>query len=184
MPRAPLEDDDATQAALDWLDQYGDRLYRYALLRVRVSATAEDLVQETFLSAIRASDRFAARSSRETWLIGILRHKIGDHFRRLSRDGQLGTDDPDHPLEACPAQSGSNPFESATTNEIQQQISVCIDELPDTLRSAFVFRVLDDLRPQEAAELLQIRVDNLAARLYRARLFLRECLEKYGVWSP
>ena len=68
-----------------WLDQHGDILYRYVLLRVRRRELAEDLVQDTLLAAIEAQHRFAAGSSERTWLISILRRKIVDHFRRVQR---------------------------------------------------------------------------------------------------
>ena len=64
----------------NWLNDYGDILYRYALIRVRSEATAEDLVQETLLAGIQAIDRFSGQSTVRTWLVGILKHKIIDHF--------------------------------------------------------------------------------------------------------
>ena len=69
-----------------WVDRHGDGLYRYALLRLRSPDLAEDVVQDTFLEAIRVRDSFAGRSSERTWLIGILRHKIIDRLRKLSRE--------------------------------------------------------------------------------------------------
>src|SRR4030065_488582 len=69
-----------------WLDQHGDSLYRFALLRVRNPTTAEDLVQETLLAAWRAQAGFAGQSAERTWLIAILKNKLIDHFRRTSRE--------------------------------------------------------------------------------------------------
>ena len=66
------------------MDRYGDRLYRYALLRVRRPDLAADLVQETFAEAWRARASFAGRSAEATWLTGILRHKVIDHLRRTA----------------------------------------------------------------------------------------------------
>ena len=69
-----------------WVDRHGDCLYRYALLRLRAPDLAADLVQETFLEALRVRASFAGRSSERTWLVGILRHKILDHYRRSGRE--------------------------------------------------------------------------------------------------
>ena len=69
-----------------WVDEHGDCLYRYALLRVRKPEIAEDLVQETLLVAVRTQDKFAGRSSERSWLCGILKNKICDHFRKLGRE--------------------------------------------------------------------------------------------------
>ena len=79
-----------TKAILDkpetWVDKYGDLLYRYALSRIKDPSTAEDLVQETFLAALKARRTFRGRSSARTWLIAILKHKIVDHIRKRVRE--------------------------------------------------------------------------------------------------
>src|SRR5947208_11236491 len=54
-----------------WVDEHGDVLYRYALERVRKPEIAQDLVQDTFLAAVRSYDRFAGQSSVRSWLCGI-----------------------------------------------------------------------------------------------------------------
>ena len=59
-----------------WIDVYGDYLYSYAYYRTRDQSSAEYLVQETLLAALRAKDTFESRSSVKTWLTGILKHKI------------------------------------------------------------------------------------------------------------
>jgi DNA-directed RNA polymerase specialized sigma24 family protein len=69
-----------------WVDEHGDCLYRYALVRVRTPEVAEDLVQETLLVAARSQDKFAGRSSERSWLVGILKNKIVDHYRTLGRE--------------------------------------------------------------------------------------------------
>ena len=69
-----------------WVDSYGDFLYRFALSRVKDPSIAEDLVQETFLAALRARENFKRRSSGRTWLIAILKHKIVDHIRKKIRE--------------------------------------------------------------------------------------------------
>ena len=65
----------------DWLSDHGDYLYRFALARLRDSHLAQDVVQETFLAAIK-SPSFAGQSSARTWLTGILKHKIIDLMRK------------------------------------------------------------------------------------------------------
>ncbi len=83
----PIEWDPTT-----WLDRYGDVLFRYAIARVRDETVAEDLVQETLLAAIASADTFKGGSTEKTWLIGILRHKILDYFRKSTREQQLKRD--------------------------------------------------------------------------------------------
>src|SRR4029450_11738322 len=66
-----------------WVDEHGDVLYRYALERVRKRDIAQDLVQETFLAAVRTIDRFRGGSTVRSWLCGILKHKICDDYLKL-----------------------------------------------------------------------------------------------------
>src|SRR5581483_8236434 len=84
-----------------WVDQHGDYLFRFALSRLRQREVAEDLVQETFVAALRARKRFAGASSERTWLTGILKRKIVDYFRRKGHEqpaSDLSTSD--HWVEA------------------------------------------------------------------------------------
>ncbi|WP_349431309.1 sigma factor [Methylomarinum sp. Ch1-1] len=68
-----------------WLDLYGDILYRFSLARVSDPDIAEDLVQETLLAALKTKVDYAGKSSEQTWSIGILKYKIIDYFRKASR---------------------------------------------------------------------------------------------------
>ncbi len=59
-----------------WIEKYGDTLFRYAMIRLNDKELAEDVVQETFIAALHSS--YLGDSSERTWLIGILKHKIMD----------------------------------------------------------------------------------------------------------
>lgn len=73
-----------------WLDDHGDYLFKYAVFRLRDDTAAEDAVQETFLGALKAYEKFQGRGSERTWLVGILKHKILDHFRKAEREAPIG----------------------------------------------------------------------------------------------
>jgi RNA polymerase sigma-70 factor (ECF subfamily) len=75
--------------AESWVDRYGEILYRFAMVRVKDPVIAEDLVQETFLAALRGRDNFQGRSSLKSWLIAILKHKIVDHIRKNVKEKVL-----------------------------------------------------------------------------------------------
>ena len=77
------KDPDTHAPAEQWLEEHGTAMYRYALLRLRDPDKAEEAVQETLLAALQAYDKFSGGSSVRTWLIGILKHKIFDHFLAL-----------------------------------------------------------------------------------------------------
>ena len=65
-----------------WVDEHGDALFRYAILRLKDEHLAEDLIQDTFLAALNGIGKFKPGSSPRAWLVGILKRKIIDHYRR------------------------------------------------------------------------------------------------------
>jgi RNA polymerase sigma-70 factor (ECF subfamily) len=177
-------DDPAT-----WVDEHGDALFRYALLRVRERATAEDVVQETFLAAVKSKNEFQGGSEVRTWLIGILRHKIGDHFRKNGREVQAeGTDDADPTIDNWFDKKGFwvkpprtwdvNPAELAERQEFWLVLQGCMDALPGRAGEAFSLRVVNDTEADEVCKVLGITTTNLWVLLHRARARLRACLEE------
>ncbi len=183
-------DDDRAADPERWVDRHGDCLYRYAVLRLRSPDLAADAVQETFLEALRARGSFAGRSSERTWLVGILRHKVIDHFRRAGREPSAGQRDPSGSdvdpsfdrkghWRVGPASWGGDPSREVETREFWDAFHRCLSGLPADLASAFVLRELDGLAPDEVRDLLGISPANLWTRLHRARSHLRRCLESH-----
>ena len=72
-----------------WMDSHGDVLYRFALARMCNLEVAEEVVQETFLAALSNRAQFTGRSDERTWLVGILRRKIADHYRSRHRPATI-----------------------------------------------------------------------------------------------
>jgi RNA polymerase sigma-70 factor, ECF subfamily len=172
----------------EWVDRHGDVLYRYALLRVRERGAAEDLVQETLLAAIGSADGFRQLSAERTWLIGILRHKVLDHFRRQARDtalvnsyNQLESDNGESFDErgkwSVEITNWETPERSLERAEFWRVFSDCVGRLPENLRTPFALRELEGLDSEALAEILQITRNNLWVTLSRARERLRRCLE-------
>lgn len=171
-----------------WVDRHGDGLYRYALLRLRSPDLAEDVVQDTFLEAIRVQGSFAGRSSERTWLIGILRHKIIDRLRRSGRepaaDGAVSPDSAngstfDHRghWRVGPASWTGDPSREMETREFWDVFGRCLSKLPKGLADTFFLRELDGLGAEEVQQILGLTPVNFWKRLHRARVLLRQCLE-------
>ena len=177
-----------------WVDQHGDALFRFAMLRVRNVAVAEDLVQDTLLAALEAYAGFAGRASERTWLIGILKHKIIDHFRRLSRESPVSQTEGEEfehgelfrqsgewvghwEQDGAPVEWHANPAELLEQSEFWEVIRQCLSPLPPRLASAFTLREVDGLSSEEICEVLSISVNNLWVMLHRARMHLRHCIE-------
>ena len=171
-----------------WVDRHGDGLYRYAILRLGDADRAADVVQETFLHALRSFDSFSGRSSERTWLIGILKHKVVDQLRASSRrqslvDGLVAGgelrpefDQAGH-WRTGPRRWGAEVGREVETREFWDAFGSCLGKLPRTLADTFLLRELDGLGSDEVQQRLGISPANLWARLHRARSLLRQCLE-------
>ena len=171
-----------------WVEKHGMSLYRYALFRLRDPDVAEETVQETFLAALRGLERFEGRASERTWLIGILRHKIFDHFHKRSREQSFNNlTSHEAGLENLFDMSGnwisgsikwsSNPGKSLEQKEFLETFQTCLSGLNHRLTRVFVLREMEGLATQEICDLMNISVTSLGVMLYRARMRLKRCLE-------
>ncbi len=172
----------------DWVDRYGNYLFRYAALRVRNRATAEDLVQEAFLAALKSRDSFSGHSSESTWLTGILKHKIADHFRQQAREAVLPGGNPGDPQEDDrfspagrwsngPTEWGGNPADLFRQKEFLDQFRKCLSGLSRNHANAFTLREIEGAGTGEICKVLNVTETNLWVMLHRARTLLRRCLE-------
>lgn len=173
-----------------WPDLHGDRLYRYALSRIRDARAAEDLVQETLLAAFKSRERFRGESSELTWLTGILRNKIFEHLRRQAKEVPLGFDADDDRESALfedgghwrpqdqPRDWDADPARRAESDELGAALRACLDGLAAAAARAFVLREMEGVGHREAAEALGLPPGHVAVLLYRARMRLRRCLER------
>ena len=171
-----------------WVDQHGDYLYRYALARVRETAVAEDLVQETFLAALRGLAGFGGRSTERTWLTSILKRKIIDFFRRKGREratqempieGNAAKPDFDDAgwWQNLPASWGNNPGAALEEREFLEAFQNCLGKMPNRLAAAFTLREMEGLSTEELTQQMETTPGNMGVLLHRARLALRRCLE-------
>lgn len=177
-----------------WVDEHGDALYRYALMRLRDSQRAEDAVQETFLAALKAQNSFGGQSSERTWLIGILKHKIIDHYRKTSREvnavfeGEGGVANEETfrvtgqwvghwKNETAPQEWGAGPDALLESKDFWEILQECLNHMPARMAQVFTLREMDEMSTEEICETLQITTSNFWVLIHRARLHLRRCLE-------
>ncbi|MBW2297593.1 MAG: sigma-70 family RNA polymerase sigma factor [Deltaproteobacteria bacterium] len=174
-----------------WVDEYGDVLFGFALARVKDRETAEDIVQETFLAAVRAREQFKGQSSEKTWLFGILKHKLVDHYRKNKSTVHVQDfiQDPDS-LEAFFNAKGSwrirpenwraDPGKSQENREFLDHFYRCLSGLSQKTADVFAYREIEGLSTREICQRLGITLSNCWVILYRARMLLRRCLEGVG----
>lgn len=182
-----------TQNSLEpanWLADYGDMLYRYAFSRVRSEAIAEDLLQDTLLAALQSSTTFNYQSSVSSWLVGILKHKLIDYYRKSQRevplltDADLGDDLVAHQFDEnghwqVELADWGTPERCFNNQEFWQIFQQCQSRLPETMARLFMLRI-EGVSTEECCQILELgNANQLWVTLSRARLKLRQCLETF-----
>lgn len=171
-----------------WVDDHGDYLFKYAMARLRDETLAEDAVQETFLAALKGGKSFQGRSAEKTWLVGILKNKIIDHFRKSGRETSFtdlnfyqGEESDrfagDGWIHERGPQEWPDPGKSLDNELFWQTYRECTGKLPSKVAAVFNLREVDGLDSKEVCALLHISESNLWVMLHRARMALRRCLE-------
>lgn len=173
-----------------WVDLYSDDLYCYALKFIPQPDQAENLVQETFLSALKNYSNFQGKSSEKTWLIGILKHKITDHLRTKYREVPASSlinenmhiedffdQQRDGHLKKEPGHWEFNPSALAENKEFLEILNDCLSRLPEKSAQAFSLREIESINSDEICKVLGVSSTNLWVLLHRARIQLRQCLE-------
>jgi RNA polymerase sigma-70 factor (ECF subfamily) len=169
-------------ACAQCVELHAPGLYRLAYRLMGDEAEAEDIVQETFLSAFKSIDSFEWRSGLKTWLYRIATNAALMRLRRKT-PFSVSVDLPEEEGAATvPAQLFDwccLPEQDFATSEAKTELEAAIRALPEKLRAVFVLRELEGLSGEETAQALGVSVENVKTRLYRARLWLRERLAGY-----
>ncbi len=178
------------------VEQYADDLFRWAYHRTSVRETAEDLVQETFIAALKASHKFENQSNLKTWLFSILNNKIMDHYRRQYREMTFNqstlTEDAEsrNLLEHLFDNHGNwndgvRKYDSMNVdehllddNEFRAVLQGCINHLPDKWSTVIQMKYLFEKKTEDICQELGITPSNYWQLLHRSKLQLRECLKK------
>ncbi len=181
--RSTAPDAPAALRPEQWLESYGDRLYRYALARLHSREAAEDAVQDALLAAVNARDAFDGRSTESTWLFGILRHKIYDILRRRARESDWRQDVQAQADPAAAACVHTEPWPASRMSGTEREefgrvLQTAIDRLPDGMREAFFLSEIDGIPSSEVCAILDISSANLWTLRYRARQRLRRDLDE------
>ena len=187
----------ANPVPAEWPARFGDELYRFALSRVSDAEAAEELVQETFLSALASLATFRAEASERTWLFVILRRKIIDHYRRQARAPHIGLDalsdgggtteadyfDPANGHWTGPQAPASwlRADAALEQQELHEILRLCQERLSAQQGAVFAMRFVEELSAEEICQELGLTSANYWVIVHRAKLQLRRCLEKHGL---
>ena len=179
----------ATALSSDWVEAHADYLFNFAIGQLRDPKIAEDMVQETFLAAVKSQNKFSGRSSERTWLVGILRHKIYDYLRQHCREQAVRID----PLPASHEESEEEavlwlhdiaaecqlPSRRMELDEFRESLEIALGKLPPRLAQVFQLYAVEERSNREVCEQLNISERNLWVMLHRGRAQLRKHLSEW-----
>jgi RNA polymerase sigma-70 factor (ECF subfamily) len=157
-----------------------DSLYRTALRLTRSPADAEDLVQETYLKAFRAADRFEPGTNLRAWLFTILHNTARNRARDQARSAvTVDSDAVEQAADAAFAGSaGTESPEALLLKEtLTPELQSAIDDLPAVFRQAVWLRDVEEFSYAEIANMLNVPVGTVMSRLSRGRRLLFDRLQ-------
>ena len=186
---SPLEQDadmlkrlhDGDRAAMAELyDRYFDRVYSLVFNQVdRNREVAEDIVQDTFLAALKSAKGFKGRSSAYTWLCSIAYHKVADHYRRQSRERKRMVSGVDVDTVDASENPGTQPqpdsmIESAETRQV---VNEALAKLPWDYRQVLILKYVEEMSVQEIGQIMDRSPKSIEGLLTRSRKALQTQLE-------
>jgi RNA polymerase sigma-70 factor, ECF subfamily len=163
--------------------RYNRKLYRTARSIVKDDAEAEDALQDAYLLIFRNIGKFRGESSLSTWLTRIVVNESIARTRKTARTAEIidfgaSQDDGDAGEINVSEADAEQPDQAAMRTQIRQLIEKKIDALPETFRTVFVLRALEELTVEETADCLNIPEATVRTRYFRAKGLLREALSQ------
>jgi RNA polymerase sigma-70 factor, ECF subfamily len=154
-----------------------DSLYRTARRLSRDRADAEDLVQDTYLKAFRAADRFEPGTNLRAWLFTILHNTARNRFRDRARDLVAADSDAvDSAADAPPPGSALQAVDTPETRLLREtlapQLQAAVDALPEAFREAVWLRDVEEFSYAEIAQMLDVPIGTVMSRISRGRRLL------------
>ncbi|MBV8845538.1 MAG: RNA polymerase sigma factor [Bryobacterales bacterium] len=160
------------------MQRHNQRLYRVIRSVVTNDLEAEDILQESWVRAYEHLDQFEGRASFATWITRIAFHealsrrRISGRWRPL--EDEAGNVMPESDLSQS---TGRTPEAQAIQSEMSRILQAAVDALPETYRSVFMLREVEQLNTTETAECLGLSEEAVKTRLHRSRVLLRRDLE-------
>lgn len=173
-----------------WIEQYADMLFSFALNRTSNVVIAKDLVQDTFLSALKNLSTFKGEVSEKNWLFTILKNKIIDYYRSNARtlssdinelveeSNSFFDEEENWQPQFRPQQWEIDYTQEIETKEFYEILEMCKQKLTELQSAVFTMKYLDDFDADEICKELGISSSNYWVLIHRAKLQLRHCLEK------
>lgn len=178
-------------AISSWLADFGDDMYSWAYYKTSSRETAEDLVQDSMLSAYKSFDKYKPGSNPKTWLFTILNNKIIDYYRSSSTQKSVNQttlqgnkpeddnfDSTGHWNKAHTPLWGNTEEHLLDNPDFLAVMANCIENLPPNWRGVVMGKYFHHKKGSQICKELGITSSNLWQMAHRAKLQLKECLEK------
>lgn len=176
--------------AKEWIQRYSDDLYAYAFSKTGNAALAEDLVQDTFLGAFKSQDGFRGEGSESTWLFGILKNRIASHYKKASTRFEKNSVNAEEVLgdffdadgrwkkTTVPVKLRVKQSDSIENKELAKIIQLCFGKLNYNLKQVLTLKLIEEQETEIICKELGITDTNYWVMVHRAKLLVRNCLEK------
>ena len=169
------------KAFRELVDGYGDRVYRLCLRMLGVTAEAEDVAQEVFISVFKSIDSFRGDSSLSTWLYRIAANHCKNRLKYLARrreeaKQEFAEEETRASLASKPV--ARSPEQSMQDQELGGRLKEAIDALDEDNRMLIILRDIEELSYEELAAITNLPQGTVKSRLHRARALLRKKLSK------
>jgi RNA polymerase sigma-70 factor (TIGR02943 family) len=173
-----------------YLAELRQQMLKFAILQLSDPSAAEDAVHEALLGALKNSQTFAGTAAFKTWVFAILKNKIADTLRKKQRRAEVispldGDEAHEHLFNARgfwnPVErphDWADPDKAMENSRFWAVFEICLEDLSARQARVFMMREFIQLEAHEICDALDLSVSNLHVLLHRARLRLRECLEK------
>lgn len=172
----------------EWVLLHTKALYAWAFHNTADHQLSEDLVQETFLAVAEGAAQFKRESQPRTWLFGILKNKIAEHYRKTLRQNITTSVAPDNFSKFFTAnghwaeQAAPQPWMGESEHLLDQPdfnkvFNGCIEHLPAMMNACIRLKFLDEKKGVQICQELGLTTTNYWQLIHRAKLQLRDCLE-------
>jgi RNA polymerase sigma-70 factor (TIGR02943 family) len=175
----------------EWIRLYTKPLYQWALYKTSDKMLAEDLVQDTFLVVVENLHQFDRKSQPKTWLMGILKNKIANHYREIVKSTvhkplsietyePFFTEKEGWKPHALPQLWAIDTSEHLLDNQqFNNILQACLQNLSAPFRACLQLKFLEEKKAKEICQELNISPTNYWQHLHRAKLQLRHCTENH-----
>jgi RNA polymerase sigma-70 factor (TIGR02943 family) len=171
-----------------WIDLYADYLFNYTISRVNDREIAQDLVQDTFLAALKSMKNFKGEANERTWLISILKRKIIDHYRKINSNKgkaevRITTNHDSETDGDWLEERVADPFDKTAEDTMQntelgEAIFKCLAKLPEKQAEVFRMKTIEGIETEDICKELNITASNLWVIIHRARTAMASCLNE------